>query len=376
MSNISTSVRQAILDKLILIGSVTGTGTYQSFFQRVYPESANIRFGNSTLIDQIARHCDVHFGDWGDVAGIFTTVRYLEWTDQQFLRFCKEYVSPIFDRKIWVPEEGEYRYLQRDCVDAINSYLSSCGYELRQVNTIGDKVEYDLFELTGVQGKIHNIVFAAVMKPDILLTDVLNHTVEIPVDENKYLLYDKEIDHRGLTWRMLKEWYAEDHLPFEGGLEERLWQAVNNCSSPIEKQFFSAYLTIVNEYGDEIPALLPQVYLYYDSKVQRDRTIKIFDHQCMDFLMIFSSSQRIVIELDGSQHYSEEPVSISGYQYPVRFASPTKYASMVAAQRDMTLAGYEVYRFGGSEFSPAEQAEIVIKRFFQDLFEKHGLSIF
>lgn len=41
-------------------------------------------------------------------------------------------------------------------------------------------------------------------------------------------------------------------------------------------------------------------------------------------------------------------------------------------------AGYEIkiYRFGGSEFSPAEQAEIVIKRFFQDLFEKHGLSIF
>jgi len=133
---------------------------------------------------------------------------------------------------------------------------------------------------------------------------------------------------------------------------------------------------MVKLYGEEIPALLPQVYLYYDSKVQRERTIKIFDHQCMDFLMLFSSNQRIVIELDGAQHYSEDPVSISGYQYPVRFASPTKYASMVAAQRDMTLAGYEVYRFGGSEFSPAEQAEIMIKRFFQDLFEKHGLSIF
>ena len=78
MSNISTSVRQAILDKLILIGSVTGTGSYQSFFQRVYPESANIRFGDSTLIDQIARHCDVPLIEilnmktrqikWGNVA--------------------------------------------------------------------------------------------------------------------------------------------------------------------------------------------------------------------------------------------------------------------------------------------------------------------
>ena len=55
----------------------------------------------------------------------------------------------------------------------------------------------------------------------------------------------------------------------------------------------------------------------------------------MDFLMLFSESKRIVIEIDGIQHYAD-PQSHS--------ASVDKYAAMVSAQRDMTLAGYEVYR--------------------------------
>ena len=61
----------------------------------------------------------------------------------------------------------------------------------------------------------------------------------------------------------------------------------------------------------------------------------------MDFLMLFSESKRIVIEIDGIQHYAD-PQS--------HCASVDKYAAMVSAQRDMTLAGYEVYRFGGKSF--------------------------
>ncbi len=78
---------------------------------------------------------------------------------------------------------------------------------MRPLNKIGDKIEYELFELTGVKGKINNIVFAATTKPDILLTDVLNHTVRIPVDEDKYLVYDREVAAGGLTWKELLEWY-------------------------------------------------------------------------------------------------------------------------------------------------------------------------
>lgn len=224
-------------------------------------------------------------------------------------------------------------------MDAINPYLRDCGYELRPVNQVGDKLEYTIAELTGVKGGIHNIVFAAIEKPDVLLTDVLNYTVQMPVDENKYLLYDDIIGTNGLTWGNLLEWCDNNRLPFDTEVLGKLWVVVRHCGSPIEEQFFDSYIEFVAEYGDNIPALLPQVYLFYDSKVQKECTIKIFDHQCMDFLMLFSGSQRVVIELDGVQHYSDGTVTIPGNQYPIPVASTDKYANMVSVQREMILAG-------------------------------------
>lgn len=133
-----------------------------------------------------------------------------------------------------------------------------------------------------------------------------------------------------------------------------------------------ADLEIIDEYGDDIPALLPQVYLYYDSKVQKERLKKIFDHQCMDFLMLISESQRIVFELDGVQHYAGlEEVEVNGNKR-AHIASVDKYARMVSAQRDMTLAGYEVYRFGGKELYN-ESGRNLVKSFFKSLFEKYGI---
>lgn len=374
-NNISDIARKGIVDKLILIGQVPGNGSYHSFFQRVYPRAAEIRHNGTFLLDEIARHCDSFPGDWGDDTGIFDVVDIFHWTDQEFLHFCEEYVNPVFNRYIWDEEQGKRVNLQSECVEAINLYLRDCGYELRPTNHIGDKIEYGLVELTGVKGKINNIVFAAIMKPDILLTDVLNQTVQIPVAEDKYLLYDKEVSAGGLSWKELLKWYDENHWLSGEGLEERLYVAVRNCGSPIEEQFFNCYLEAVKEFGDGIPALLPQVYLYYDSKVQKERTIRIFDHQCMDFLMLFSGSQRVVIELDGVQHYSEGTVQISGNEFPRHLASTERYASMVSAQREMTLAGYEVYRFGGREFQNPEQAQETIRHFFIDLFAKHGVDV-
>lgn len=372
-NKVSEIARKGIIDKLILIGQIPGNGSYRSFFQRVYPKAAEISYNKTTLLNEIARHCDAFPGDWGDDAGMFDVVDILHWEDQDFLYFCKEYVNPVFNRSVWDDGKGEWCSLQPDCVDAINLYIRDCGHELKPSGRIGDKIEYELVELTGVRGKINNIVFAATMKPDIVLTDVLNHTVQIPVDEDKYLLYDKEVSSNGLTWENLVEWYNQNHLPIDNSLIDRLMAAVKNCGSPIEEQFFNYYLEIVQELGNSIPALLPQVYLYYDSKVQRERTIKIFDHQCMDFLMLFSGSQRIVIELDGVQHYSDGTVQRPGSQYPCHIASTSKYASMVSAQREMTLAGYEVYRFGGIEFQNPAQAKNKIRQFFIDLFNKHGV---
>ena len=83
--------------------------------------------------------------------------------------------------------------------------------------------------------------------------------------------------------------------------------------------------------------------------------------QRMDFLLLLSPFERIVIEVDGKQHYSDGEIS-----------SPSRYANMVYADRDMRLLGYEVYRFGGAELSGVK-GESLVGEFFVRLFHKHSI---
>ena len=59
----------------------------------------------------------------------------------------------------------------------------------------------------------------------------------------------------------------------------------------------------------DIPALIPQVYLHYDPYNQRTRRSLSsgtpLARQRMDFLLLFSDRQRVVIEVDGKQHYAQ-----------------------------------------------------------------------
>jgi very-short-patch-repair endonuclease len=81
----------------------------------------------------------------------------------------------------------------------------------------------------------------------------------------------------------------------------------------------------------------------------------------MDFLLLLPGRQRIVIEVDGKHHFSEGDRP-----------SLKAYADMVSADRDLRLAGYEVYRFGANELVGAG-AEAKIRDFFDRLFTLHGI---
>lgn len=75
----------------------------------------------------------------------------------------------------------------------------------------------------------------------------------------------------------------------------------------------------------------------------------------MDFSLLFSDRRRVVIEIDGKQHYA------SGDR-----ASPQLYAQLVVEDRRLRLKGYEVYRFGGAElFSDSSKA--MVDEFFNQL---------
>lgn len=115
-----------------------------------------------------------------------------------------------------------------------------------------------------------------------------------------------------------------------------------------------------------MPALIPQVYLHYDPYTLREiasaQAGQVLPRQRMDFLMLLSNNVRVVIEIDGKQHYAE------GHA-----ASPRRYATMVSEDRDLRLAGYEVYRFGGAELQPDDpQAPGRIDTFFDHLIARHG----
>jgi very-short-patch-repair endonuclease len=111
---------------------------------------------------------------------------------------------------------------------------------------------------------------------------------------------------------------------------------------------------------------LPQVYLHFDPLTRAQRRAfgkpDYLSRERMDFLLLLPNGVRIVIEVDGKQHYADGDA-----------ASPPRYADMVAEDRALRLIGYEVFRFGGYELRQPDAAT-VLRRFFDDLFAVHGIS--
>jgi very-short-patch-repair endonuclease len=79
----------------------------------------------------------------------------------------------------------------------------------------------------------------------------------------------------------------------------------------------------------------------------------------MDFLLLLPHGVRIVLEVDGKQHYPEGDT-----------ASPKLYSEMVSEDRRLRLRGYEVYRFGGYELSRPGAAGM-LREFFDELLTQY-----
>jgi very-short-patch-repair endonuclease len=223
--------------------------------------------------------------------------------------------------------------------------------------------------LDGVKGNVKNLIFAAVgQKPEIVISDSINNDIKIVNHAENCLVYDRSIPNTGLYWLDLVKWWAdlnsisEPDRDAEVSLYFRLYKSL---ASPPEQLLFKNYFRYFKELFDKnFPALVPQVYLHYDPYTIKQRAGKaILPRQRMDFLLLFSNKQRVVIEVDGKQHYSDGEVS-----------SPQKYAEMVHADRELKLSGYEVYRFGGYELMDEEVGSRIIKEFFEGLFKKHNIK--
>jgi hypothetical protein len=218
--------------------------------------------------------------------------------------------------------------------------------------------------LRGVDGQPRNLIFASTgPKPDIVLRDAIDNVIEVTRNAEYCLFYDHPLDTSGLTWAQLCDWWrATRHLDDAPEREVALdlygRLAASMGDNAVERGLFRVYCELYGaEQGSSVPALLPQVYLHYDPSTWKQRGGRqgVLARERMDFLLLAPNGARVVIEVDGKQHYAEGGT-----------ASPRLYSQMVAEDRRLRLRGYEVYRFGGFELSQAD-APAMLRTFFADL---------
>lgn len=303
-----------------------------------------------SLRDRIARHMDQNPGDWS-VEQLFGEIGAFDCSRARFGALLEQAVHPL-------SRSGDE---QTKTVAALNRVLARDGYELVQDGEISGHPLFSFRSLVrGVNGRPKNLIFASRgPKPEIGFADAINNDIVILSGEESCLIYDRPIGASGLLWSELVSWWGEvtpgaDAASLGARLQESL-------ASEAERKLFATYFkTYRSALGEALPALLPQVYLHYDPAVVKTLRHRLpLPRQRMDFLLLLPSRQRIVIEVDGKHHFSEN-------DHP----SLKVYADMVSADRELRLAGYEVYRFGANELV-GDGAEAKIADFFEKLFRLH-----
>jgi hypothetical protein len=217
---------------------------------------------------------------------------------------------------------------------------------------------------------VKNLIFAANgYKPEIVIIDATTNDIKITKNDEFCLIYDRPIDG-SLLWTDLVAWWIESEQstyddPEEAAAElyARLEQSLD--SDP-EKMLMRQYFeTLQESLGDNLPALIPQVYLHYDPYTVKSRGGPgPLVRQRMDFLLLLNGGRRVVLEIDGKQHYSEGDRS-----------SPRLYAEMVTEDRRLRLRHYEVFRFGGYEFMEQNKPKAMLSAFFKEIFTLYGYEV-
>src|SRR5262249_9216742 len=269
--------------------------------------------------------------------------------------------------------DGTFDPLLRDAdaqlafVQMLQPLLKIDHYEIVETGQISGRKTYAVRAIQrGVEGRPKNLIFASNgPKPLLGFRDAIDNDVMVLAHGESCLIYDRPIGD-GLRWTELVAWWAEREAIADLGdarkhLGTRLQQSLNEGP---ERELFNTYFkAFARRLGDALPALIPQVYLHYDPEVMRHVVSRdVILRQRMDFLLLLPGHQRIVLEIDGKQHYAEGEL-----------ASPRLYAEMVSADRDLRLRGYEVYRFGGHELTRDRTAEVVTG-FFESLFIAHRIG--
>lgn len=343
---------------------------FGNIFQEVFGFTTRIR---GSLRDDIEQH---YLRNPEDMSSEAMLIRcgVLTCSQARFFSLIKEVLHPASRR-----DETQERLATH-----ISAALARSGY---LVSATGSDSGYPVYEVVEqrslVSGAMKNLIFASTgPKPELVFRDAINNDVEITKNAEHVLIYDIPLPPQGaLEWKHLRDWWATGHSVSEEEaktqLYQRLSQSVRSARSPGEYAIFRSYYKLYAPVlADKLPALLPQVFLHYDPYTKRQRGDEQFlARQRMDFLLMLEHGVRIVIEVDGRQHYANEE-ALGKWT-----ADAQRYAEMASEDRRLRLSGYEVYRFGGAEFSDVaidtwtvgERSETMLKSFFDGLLKKHRI---
>ncbi|GGT77656.1 hypothetical protein GCM10010207_87500 [Streptomyces atratus] len=311
-----------------------------------------------SLRSRIERHF-IRNPDWS-TEELFEALGAFEASDGRFARFIEAAVAG----DVLLDESA-----QRLLAEMINEHLRTTGSELRETGT---KDGYPRLALVPSQlahtRRPKNVVFASLRKPDIRFRSAVDNDIEVVGGDA--LVYDRSVGDEGIRWRDLQSWWqGEQQIPDDTEAKNTLYARLHSSlpdNSPGQRNLFGSYHRVLGAAVYDMPALLPEVWLHWDPKTVKQRGPQALLRFRMDFLLLLPHGQRIVLEVDGSQHYTRDHG---------RTPDTAKYADMVAGDRDLKLSGYEVYRFGHDELRDALSAHALLSRFLPELFQRHGVSL-
>ncbi|MFI6515278.1 hypothetical protein ACIBF1_06900 [Spirillospora sp. NPDC050679] len=91
----------------------------------------------------------------------------------------------------------------------------------------------------------------------------------------------------------------------------------------------------------------------------------------MDFLLLLPGGHRVVLEVDGIQHYSSAQADAGWKDAKLDL---DEYARMVRGDRTLKLADYEVFCFGTAELEKTDTAEELLRDFLAALHREFKVT--
>jgi very-short-patch-repair endonuclease len=312
-----------------------------------------------SLRERIDRHVFRFPGDW-TAEELFEETGAFEASDSRFARFLEGIASCAV-----IPDESA----QREIAVAVNRHLLPAGAEMLETATDGGYPVFTVVRaLAGRARTPKNVIFASPIKPDIRLSDAVDNDIEIVSNADRVLVYDRPTGPAGVRWSDLQAWWKDEQgIADDEEARKSLYLRLQSslpADSPPQRNLYVLYHQIHGDAVRSLPALLPEVWLHWDPKTIRDRGPRALRQHRMDFLLLLPHGQRVVLEVDGAHHYAD----------PSGKADPARYAEGARGDRELKLAGYEVFRFGAVELLDLKQARDLLSRFFADLFRRLGVT--